>query len=121
MMSNAALVAEVKPLTLAASVYPVPVLLRLKSTNVATPFTAATGVVPLRIAPPGFVPSAIVTLPVKLGTGFPAASSAVTCTAGLIAAPASVVDGWTVKASWVAGSGVSRVGGQGRGRWPPAH
>src|SRR5437016_10471261 len=47
------------------SVYPVPVLLRLKSKKVATPLTAATGVVPLRIAPPGFVPSATVTLPVK--------------------------------------------------------
>src|SRR5437016_7574691 len=65
MMSNAVLVAGAKPLALAVSVYPVPVLLRLKSKKVATPLTAATGVVPLRIAPPGFVPSATVTLPVK--------------------------------------------------------
>src|SRR2546421_12779012 len=36
------------------------------------------------------------------GTGFPAGSSAVTWTAGLIAAPATVFDGCTVKASWVA-------------------
>src|SRR5438046_4324936 len=59
------LVAGAKPLALAVSVYPVPVLLRLKSKKVATPLTAATGVVPLRIAPPGFVPSATVTLPVR--------------------------------------------------------
>src|SRR5207247_3853927 len=110
MTSNAVLVAEVKPLTLAVSVYPVPVLLRLKSTNVATPFTAATGVVPLSALPPGLLPSATVTLPVKLGTGFPAGSSAVTWTAGLIAAPASVFDGWTVKASWVAVPGVMSNG-----------
>src|SRR5207244_2521040 len=67
----------------------------------ATPFTAATVVVPPRVAPPGLVASATVTLPIKLGTGFPAASSALTWTAGLIAAPATVLDGCTVKASWV--------------------
>src|SRR5213076_110564 len=66
---------------------PVLVLLRLKSTNVATPFTAATVVVPLSVLPPGLLPSASVTLPVKLGTGFPAGSTAVTWPAGLIAAP----------------------------------
>src|SRR2546429_10029840 len=42
-----------------------------------------------------------VTLPVRRGRGFPAASSALTWTAGLIAAPATVLDGCTVKASWV--------------------
>ncbi len=46
------------------------------------------------------------TLPVKPGTGFPTGSSAVTWTAGLIAAPATVLDGWTVKASRVAVPGV---------------
>src|SRR5437773_9641665 len=70
--------------------------------NLVTPFTAATLVVPPRVAPPGLVTSATVTLPVKLGTGFPAASSALTWTAGLIVAPATVLDGCTVKASWVA-------------------
>src|SRR5207249_5643801 len=65
-------------------------------------FTAATVVVPLSALPPELLPSATVTLPVKLGTGFPAGSSAVTWTAGVIAAPATVFDGWTVKASWVA-------------------
>src|SRR3989441_8989974 len=86
--------------------YPLPVSLRVKSTNVATPFTAATVVVPPSVLPPGLLPSATVTLPVKLGTGFPAGSSAVICTAGLIAAPATVFDGCTVNASRVAVPGV---------------
>src|SRR5438309_8589303 len=73
----------------------------MRALNLAAPFPAATVVVPPRVAPPGLVPSATVTLPVKLGTGFPAASSALTWTAGLIAAPATVLDGCTVKASWV--------------------
>src|SRR5439155_23701098 len=72
----------------------------------STPPTAATVVVPPSVLPPGLLPSATVTLPVKLGTGFPAGSSAVICTAGLIAAPATVFDGGTVKASWVAVPGV---------------
>src|SRR5207245_10462565 len=50
--------------------------------------------------------SATVTGPVKLGTTLLAASSALTCTAGLIAAPATVVDGCTVNTSWVAVPGV---------------
>src|SRR5213076_110565 len=65
---------------------PVPVLLRLKSTNVATPFTAATVVVPLSVLPPGLLPSASVTLPVKLGTGFPAGSGAAISPAGQVTA-----------------------------------
>src|SRR5204863_8553580 len=73
-ISNAVLVPGVKPLALAVSVYPVPVLLSVKGANLATPFTAATVVVPLRVLPPGLEPSATVTLPVKLGTGFPAGS-----------------------------------------------
>ena len=83
-----------------------PVLLALKSPKLATPFTAATVVVPPSVLPPGLEPSATVTLPVKPGTGFPAGSSAVTWTAGLIVAPATVFDGWTMKASWVAVPGV---------------
>src|SRR5436853_2203209 len=77
-------------------------LLRLKSTNAATPFTAATVVVPLSVLPPALEPSATVTLPVKLGTGFPAGSSAVTWTAGLVGAPATVFSGRLGKASCVA-------------------
>src|SRR5437870_11625788 len=48
----------------------------------------------------------MVTLPVKPGTRFPAGSSAVTWTAGLIVAPATVVEGCTVNASCVAMPGV---------------
>src|SRR5438309_10638756 len=83
----------------------------MRALNLAAPFPAATVVVPPRVAPPGLVASATVTLPVKLGTGFPAASSALTWTAGLIAAPATVLDGCTVKASWVAVPGMMSNGG----------
>src|SRR2546426_4659095 len=64
--------------------------------KLATPFTAATVVVPPSVLPPGLLPSATVMLPVKPGTRFPAGSSAVIWTAGLIAAPATVVVDWTV-------------------------
>src|SRR2546425_34567 len=56
--------------------------------------------------PPGFAPSATVTLPVKPATALPSASCAVTCTAGAIAWPAVVVPGCPVNASCVAGPGV---------------
>ena len=74
--------------------------------KLATPFTAAIVVVPPSVEPPGLLPSTTLTFPVKPGTGFPAGSSAVTWTAGLIAAPATVVEGCTVKASCVAVPGV---------------
>src|SRR5438445_668218 len=70
--------------------------------NVATPATAGTVVVPERVPLPGFAPSAIVTLPVKPVAVFPCPSSAVTCTAGVMDAPAAVLVGCTVNASWVA-------------------
>src|SRR5437016_3532552 len=70
--------------------------------NVATPATAATAVVPERVPLPGFAPSATVTLPAKPVAVFPCPSSAVTCTAGVIAAPAAVLLGCTVKLSCVA-------------------
>src|SRR5256884_5237210 len=103
---NAVLVAGARPLAFAVSVYPVPVLLRLKWKKVATPLTAATGVVPLRIAPPGFVPSATVTLPVKPGTRFPSTSSARTFTAGVIRRFATGGPGWGAKAKMAAAAGV---------------
>src|SRR5207247_74011 len=84
----------------------VPVLLRLKSKNVATPLTAATGVVPLSVAPPGLLPAAMLTLPVKLGTGFPSASSARTFTAGLVWWSATVVLGSVLNTSCVAAPAV---------------
>ena len=75
-MVNVALVAPVSPLALAASVYPVPVLLILKFENAATPFSAATVVVPESAPPPGFAPKATVMFPVKVGSVFPCASCA---------------------------------------------
>src|SRR5437773_11768965 len=74
-------------------------MLVLALRNVATPAPAATVVVPERVPLPGFAPSATVTLPVKPVAVFPCPSSAVICTAGVIAAPATVLLGWTLKAS----------------------
>src|SRR5436190_1675706 len=74
--------------------------------NVATPATAATVVVPERVPLPGFAPSATVTLPPSLPTRRPSAPSAVICTAGVIAAPATVLLGWTLKLSCVAAPAV---------------
>src|SRR5438874_505597 len=60
-----------------------------------------------RAPPAGFVPIATVTAPLKTGTVFPRASRAVTCTAGVMAAPAVVLLGCVVKASWAADPGVT--------------
>src|SRR2546427_4251150 len=68
----------------------------LKPANVATPPAAATVVVPDSAPPPGFVPSATVTFAANWVAVFPCASCAVTCTAGVIGAPAVVLDGWTL-------------------------
>src|SRR4029077_21283391 len=68
----------------------------------ATPFTATTVVVPPRVPPDGLAPSVRLTLPLQLVTGFPSASCAVTWAAGVIAEPAVVVPGCTVKTSCVA-------------------
>src|SRR2546430_10721004 len=79
----------------------------LSPVNVATPLTALDDVVPERVPPPGLVPMATVTLPPNAVAVFPWASCAVTCTAGVIAAPAMVVLGGTVNASCVAAPGVT--------------
>src|SRR2546425_11346062 len=79
----------------------------LSPANVATPLTAFSDVVPERVPPPGFVPMATVTLPPNAVAVFPSASCAVTCTAGVIAAPAMVLLGGTVNASCVAAPGVT--------------
>src|SRR5438094_10517829 len=71
----------------------------LRFANVATPFTAATLVVPESVPPPGFAPSATVTVPVNPVAVFPCASCAVTCTAGVIAVPAAVLLGCTLNTS----------------------
>src|SRR5690348_13008054 len=70
--------------------------------NVATPLTAATVAVPDSVPPPGLLPSATVTFPVKLVTVLPRLSCVVTCTDGVIAAPATTLDGCTVKTSLLA-------------------
>src|SRR6266566_4626648 len=74
--------------------------------NVATPPLAATVVVPASVPPLGFVPIATVTFSVNPVAVLLLASSAVTCTAGVIAAPADVVLGCTEKTSCVAGPAV---------------
>src|SRR6266550_1723665 len=100
------LVAPVRPVPAAVSVYPVPVLSMLSPENVATPETAITVVVPASVPPPAFVPIVTVTLPVKPVAVLPCASRAVTLTAGATTAPAVVFVGCTVNAIWVAVPGV---------------
>ena len=84
-----------------------PVLVTVRSPKLATPFTVTVLVVPPSVPPPGLLPNAIVTVPVKPGTGFPTASTAVTCTAGVSGWPATVVVGCSVKRSCVAGPEVT--------------
>src|SRR5438094_6899726 len=76
-----------------------------RSPKVATPLTADTVALPESVLPAGLLPSATVTLPVKLGTTLPSASCAATFTAGAIWWPAVVVPGWTVKVRCVAAPG----------------
>src|SRR3989442_15497786 len=101
-MVNAVLVTPAGPLALAASVYPVPTLSILRFANVATPFTAATLVVPASVPPPGLAAIASATLPLNGVAVLPCASCAVTCTAGGIAAPPGPLGGGTAKTSWAA-------------------
>src|SRR2546426_546486 len=70
--------------------------------NVAPPATAATVLVPDKVPVLGLVPIATVMFPVNPLAVFPLASWAVTWTAGVIAAPATVLVGWTLKTSAVA-------------------
>src|SRR4029077_12565385 len=105
-MLNAVLVAPVGPVALAASVYPVPTLSILTFVNVATPLTAATLVVPASVPPPGLAAIASATLPLNSVAGFPCASCAATCIAGVIAAPEVPLEGWPVNTSCAAAPGV---------------
>src|SRR5215831_3383138 len=82
----------------------------LRSGNVATPATAAIDFVPDNPPPPGFVPIATVIVPLNPIAVLPKPSRAVTFTAGVIAAPASVVDGGTVNSSCVAAPGTMSNG-----------
>ena len=70
-----------------------PALSIVSALNVATPLTAFTGPFPDSVPPPGLATSASEIAPVKPGTVLPAASSAATLTAGVIAAPASALVG----------------------------
>ncbi len=74
----------------------------LSPEKVATPLTAAWVRAPESMPPPAFVPIATVTSPLNPVAVLSFASSAVTCTAGVIAAPAVVVVGCTENTSWVA-------------------
>src|SRR5437762_3384233 len=74
--------------------------------NVATPATAATVVVPERVPLPGSAPSPTVTVPVTAGLHVALPTSAVSWTAGVIAAPAVVAVGCTVNTSCIAVPGV---------------
>src|SRR6266581_4658361 len=71
----------------------------LRFGNVATPATAAAVVVPDSVPPPALEPIVTFTLPAKPVATLPSASCAVTCTAGVIAAPAVAVVGCTLKTS----------------------
>src|SRR5204862_4892211 len=77
-------------------------LLMDKLANVATPALAATVAVPASVPLPGFVPIATVTFPVNPVAVLLLASSAVTCTAGVIVAPAVVLLGCTENTRCVA-------------------
>src|SRR5713226_7122446 len=74
----------------------------LKLAKDATPATAPCISVPDSVPPPAFVPIATVTLPVNPVAMLLFASSAVTWTAGVIAAPAVLFVGCTVNTSLVA-------------------
>src|SRR2546427_437418 len=79
----------------------------LRLPKLTTPATAAAVAVPDNVPPPGLVPIATLTFPVKPDAVLPRASWAVTCTAGAIAAPEMALDGWTVNTSWAAAPGVT--------------
>src|SRR5438309_12078886 len=74
----------------------------LRFAKVATPLTAATVGVPARVPLAGLVPIATVMLVLAVVTALPWASWTATCTAGVIAAPATALLGCTVKTSFVA-------------------
>src|SRR5438094_9437552 len=71
----------------------------LRFGNAATPATAAAVVVPESVPPPALEPIVTLMLPAKPVATLPSASCAVTCTAGVIAAPAVAVVGCTLKTS----------------------
>src|SRR5437773_1510684 len=78
----------------------------LSPEKLATPATAATVLVPDKVPVLGLVPIATVILPVNPVAVLPLASWAVTWTAGVIAAPATVFVGSTLKTRAEAAAGV---------------
>src|SRR5437879_5815599 len=74
----------------------------LRFAKVAKALTAASAGVPAKVPLAGLVPIATVMLVVAVVTVLPWASWTVTCTAGVIVAPAAVLLGCTVKASFAA-------------------
>src|SRR5256885_2172327 len=78
----------------------------LRLPKLTTPATAAAVAGPDNVPPPGLVPIATLTFPVKPDAVLPWASWAVTCTAGVIAAPDVPLEGWTVNTSSAAAPGV---------------
>src|SRR5207253_909732 len=75
----------------------------LRFAKVATPLTAATVVVPERVPLARLVPIATVMLVVAVVPVWPCASWPVSCTPGVIAAPAAAELGCSVKTSFAAG------------------
>src|SRR2546422_2563560 len=71
----------------------------LRFATVATPETAAAVAVPESVPPPALGPSVTFTLPAKPVATLPSASWAVTCTTGVIAAPAVALVGCALKTS----------------------
>src|SRR6187549_2210375 len=78
-----------------------------RSVKVATPATAFTVRVPLSVAPPGFVPSDMVTGAVDVDIRFPPASCTSTFTSGEMLAPAATFRGCTANASREAAPGTT--------------
>ena len=78
----------------------------LRVENVATPFTAATVVVPESVPPPGLLAIATATFPANAMAVLPCPSSAVTWTAGVNTAPDVALDGCAVNTSCAAAPAV---------------
>src|SRR5437667_435153 len=87
---------------------PVPTVAVVRFANVATPFTAFTGPLTDSVAPPAWTRAREIAR-VNLGTVFPAASRAVTVSAGVMATPTCVLLGCTPNARCVAGGGGAAV------------
>src|SRR5687767_8830237 len=91
--------APVSPAALPERVYPAAARSTDKSLKTATPALAERVSVPERVPPAGLERRARVMELVAVGTVLPKASCTVTSTDGLMKAPATTLEGWTVKAS----------------------